>query len=187
MLRVSLTTLDPTPIPVYIVDPAPEWWSPEWWIDAGIPLLGAVGSFAVAIAAVVVTWRLARRDHADRARAKRAEFAYAVNAYLHPRHEPERGKFAAAQTFQRRENDLRAAAGADDNAPRIAGWIFQQESLLMERNAVASFQGDRDERQSASELYIFGWEVTNRVHNWVSTGQMDFDAIDYSEDLEPVG
>lgn len=160
-------------------------WSPEWWIDAGIPLVGALASLAVAGVAVFVTWRLAQADRADRSRSKRAEFGSAVNAYLHPRHEPDGGREDAFKTFQRRENDLlSAAAAADNDATRISHWAIRQQSLLWERNAVSSFRGDRDERQAAHESYTFEWEVMNRVHTWVATGQMDFSEIDYSEGLE---
>src|SRR3954465_11962269 len=51
-----------TPIPVIIVDSDPA----DWLVDFWVPLLGALASITVAIAAIVITVRLARSEHRER-------------------------------------------------------------------------------------------------------------------------
>ncbi|WP_229382780.1 hypothetical protein [Microbacterium allomyrinae] len=166
---------------MYLIDPAPELWTAEWWIDAGIPMLGAIGSFAVAVAAIYVTWRLARLDRNDRERNRRAAFAVAVGDYLDPRLDDAHRRRDPVFGADNRLFTSAATAGA--GATAVARWIVTVEDELFDRSLVRSFVGDGptdSERERDHSTLV--WTITGRVRRWVTTGQMDYSPVDYEPD-----
>ncbi|MBB6389985.1 hypothetical protein HD594_000298 [Microbacterium thalassium] len=182
-----------------IVDPAPGLWSPEWWIDAGIPLLGAVGSLGVAVAAIIVTFGLARRERNEAARrelaeeqardrADRAEFLRVAMAQLE---QWATAEFSTEEDFRNHARRSRArlyaaSAVAGSNAPAIAGWMVDQarrciswiELTKRMRADVEALDHAESPELSLAERGRQSWltleaSVGYRLRRWVSSGEFD--------------
>jgi hypothetical protein len=189
-----VATPEPSPLPVYIVDPAPSPWSAEWWIDAGIPLLGAIGSIAVAAATLAVTIALARwerRDRANeanlqRAREKREEEQFALDrradflavlAELMSDWErngvlPTRVKASVPRVMRDVHN---AATRSTEDARDVGMWFIREVQVWAQRmiDGVPDLPSD----SPRAGWRTFDLMVGERLRVWARTGEFDDSAL----------
>lgn len=136
---------------------APTTW--EWLTEFAIPLLGALGSIAVAAIALVVTTRLAQRERADRARSQRAEFAASVDAYL-------------ATRGQSRDALFDAAAVAGGESENVVAWLEWElaELITLEGRVERDSNGRPIDAMAWREFVAREVAIRARVREWVRTG-----------------
>lgn len=199
-----MPTPSPTPVPVFIVDPAPAFLSAEWWIDAGIPLIGALGSIAVAVVAVAVTLRLARWERADRLRQegmeeaertrererqqreseqrdsdRRADF-FAVLSEIMTRWQvmPIKTKSEMDAKFTEINATIQAAAvRSTPDAHAVGRWFIQEATAcaeLVERGIPGL---PPRSNHAAAGWRIFSLMIGNRLRPWVRSGALDRTAL----------
>ena len=137
--------------------PPPTAW--EWLTQFAIPLLAALGSIAVAVAAVVVTVRLDRRNRDDRARAERAELAAAMDDFVATRGEA-------------REALLDAAFGAGETK-EITGWLELEvaELITLEHRVERDKKGNPLNQASWAAFRAKEAAIRARIRRWVRTGE----------------
>lgn len=185
--------IPPSPLPVYIVDPAPPAWSAEWWIDAGIPLLGVLGSIAVTALVVYVTIRLAKlerqdrereverqkaereREEAQRDRERRGEFLEVASSLLQRWESEQPSDRSAIQLQWLRDSALLRAAAvrATTDAPDVARWLLQEADVAAEiiETGIPGLPPELDHARVGWK--IFGLLAGHRLQDWALTGKLD--------------
>lgn len=145
-----------------------------------VPLIGALGSIAVAIVAVVVTVRLANADRRAREREVRGNIADVARSALSGARLRDGDREALVERVRR----LSASSGLDD-AERLGAWLpgavavikrqFEWAAELYEHTA--DYPGDE-----AAESHAQPWldihdeqrdEAVQRVQQWARTAKLD--------------
>ncbi len=187
-----LPAVDPTPIPVLIVnDP------PGWWIEVGLPTFTAVSSTTVALVAVGLTWYLANRERkrqkqekeeSDRRKAHeaRATVGGAAFDYL----EATRHNFRDFTAFQSLARVF-AATGVEQEP--LLRWLAETSKTQREAYQAAQSWSDEhvppdprdydsewEHEQAAAPLqayevayYAVVAEIHQRLRDWMLTGDID--------------
>lgn len=152
---------------------APAPWSWDWWMDGLIPTVGAIGTFVVAVVALLISIGAARRERKERDRSQRASFAESVYRFLDGLSvAPPLDIPALVIQIKRPLDQIRdEAAAGPDGATGVAQWVTSQTNeggkLILSPLPATSERRKTEIEQGWS---VFQWAMRRRVRGWVTTG-----------------
>jgi hypothetical protein len=183
---------DPTPQPVLIVDPAASWWSGEWWVDVGVPMLGVLASTFVAVVAIWVTLAHAkseadRRERADRSLVGAAAFRFLEGAQREVRDSSAYTDLARAfaetdVSVQPLMRWLGEAGGVLHEAWIAAAWDEQESPRDYEYEDQAEYRAARDSSPIERAYRTIVIEIHGRLIGWIRSGEIDPSPVAKIED-----